>query len=197
MFYQLLYTAFMIALKRPKTELFMVRKVDLHFDRTCCHMIQTHLRTGLYESEARMAQQLLIRQYGGYVRSLVGPSRRVRKQNQELFHEGLTGFCIAMGRYDINKKARLTTFARMYIVDSVNQARTRLRPGWIWTHGHAMAYHRIRVAMFRFRQETGRQPTWDELATRLPYSAKRIERILQTMSVQGSWAIYDPELEVE
>ena len=195
MFYQLLYTAFMIALKRPKT---MGLKADLHFDRTCCNLIQTHLKTGLYESEARMAQRLLIQQYGGYVRSLVGPSyRKYKKHGQELFHEGLTGFCIAMGRYDVTKQYRLTTFARMYIVDSVNQARTRLRPGWIWTHGHAMAFHRIRVAMFRFRKEMGYLPSWDELAARLPYSAKRIERIWRTMTVQGSWAIYDPELEVE
>jgi len=173
---------------------------NLYFDRTCCNMIQTHLKTGLYESEARIAQRLLIQQYGGYVRSLVGPSyhrKYKKKQGQELFHEGLTGFCIAMTRYDVKKRYRLTTFARMYIVDSVNQCRTRLRPGWIWSHGHAMAFHRIRAAIFRFRQEMGRSPTWEELATRLPYSSRRIERIWRTMMVQGSWVPFDPELEVE
>lgn len=100
----------------------------------------------------------------------------------ELVTEGVIGLLAAAERYD--GRAPFIKYAQSYVRNELYRGMTRLRPGSFLSHNTVMLSFRAKRATDRLREELGREPTVDEIATVLNCSTKKLKEELNVMALK-------------
>ena len=100
----------------------------------------------------------------------------------ELVTEGVIGLLAAAERYDGG--APFIKYAQSYVRNELYRGMTRLRPGSFLSHNTVMLTFRAKRATERLREELGREPTVDEIATVLNCSTKKLKEELNVMALK-------------
>jgi DNA-directed RNA polymerase specialized sigma subunit len=149
---------------------------SVHEDRLCCRVVQTYAPATFM---VRQAKHALLYQYSGYIGSIVKSLYVPKRFYQELYDDGAVGFLKAVQKYDTSStKGRLSTFAKMYVVDAVHKGKSRLRPMTLVSHHIVMSAHRVKKARYKIYMETGAAATPEQLKSVLPYSTQRINQLI-------------------
>lgn len=121
----------------------------------------------------------------GHLRFVVGIAKRYKNMGvplADLINEGNLGLIDAVNHFDLNRKVRFLSYAvwwiRQRIISTLNHYATSVRVN----PEHRAKLRKIQEATERFLQDTGYDPTTEEVARELGLTPEEVERARQMVA---------------